>query len=333
MNNCGVCKSAITQGVQCSSCKESLHHKCGGTSEENYKKLKLELRSTWRCSRCKSSNITVGVQDLSTIMEDIKKIQMDLSSFKALHEDIKLLRDEVQGIQKSVNSCHLDVATFNNKIANLENRLKKVEKLEEEVLQLRQEVRSMTDDSNKKDQWARLQNLEIRGIPEKKGENLITLISNIASLGNMKLGERDMEFATRVAPKGSDSTGKSKPKSVIVKLTNRNLKNQLLQAIKDRKGISSTELGFTGTPQNVYVGDHLTSMNKHLFYRARLLAKQKGYQFVWTKNCLIHARRNTTSAPIIISKEADLKKMDREPPATGPNRADAEDPQPSKASR
>lgn len=261
-------------------------------------------------------------------MADIRRIQSDLSSFKTLHEDIKILREEVQGVQNSVESCHMDVAAFGKRINTLEKRLEKVENLETEVTYLRKEVRIFADELNKRDQWARLQNLEIKGIPHRNDENLMNIIKKISNVNNINISESDVEFVTRVATNGNrpDMT-----KPIILKLTNRSLKNQFLQAVKARKGLTTADIGFAGTPKNIYVNDHLTKVNKNLFFRARVLAKERGFQYVWLKNCLIFARRNSTSPPIIISKEEDLKKMEVQRNFSPLPGSDAGDPRPSQS--
>ncbi|KAL0849946.1 hypothetical protein ABMA28_011869 [Loxostege sticticalis] len=99
-----------------------------------------------------------------------------------------------------------------------------------------------------------------------------------------------------------------KNKNIIVNFNNRYLKENFVACARAHKSISAIELGF-GSESKIFVNDHLTIENKILLNKAKKEAKDRGYSFVWVKNCKILLRKNPTSPIKVIKSDLDLKKL------------------------
>lgn len=91
-------------------------------------------------------------------------------------------------------------------------------------------------------------------------------------------------------------------------LHNRYLRDDFITAAKKYKALSTSDLGLNGNTK-IFVNDHLTVENKQLLNKAKLLAREKDFAYVWVKNCVIFTKKNVTSPTHVIKSEKDLKKI------------------------
>lgn len=90
------------------------------------------------------------------------------------------------------------------------------------------------ENHSKNEQWVRRSNIQINGVPQKKGENLIQLIKILAEKANFPLStDTDIDFITRVATKNDSND--SRPKPIILKLQARYKKDDFLTSLRKLK--------------------------------------------------------------------------------------------------
>ncbi|CAH2095044.1 unnamed protein product [Euphydryas editha] len=106
----------------------------------------------------------------------------------------------------------------------------------------------------------------------------------------------------------SKSQENKKPKPIVVKFLCRWKKDDFLAQVKKLK-LKCSDIGFSSNDNFIYFNDHLTSKNKVLLQSVKKSAKEKGYRYVWVKNCCIMVRRNDTSPVLHIINVNDLKKI------------------------
>ncbi|CAH2215767.1 jg6620 [Pararge aegeria aegeria] len=83
----------------------------------------------------------------------------------------------------------------------------------------------------KNEQWVRRSNIQINGIPKRKDENLVNVITNLAKKSGYKLDPaRNIDFVTRIAVK--NDVDNSYPKPIIIKLLSRYKKDDLLSCLR-----------------------------------------------------------------------------------------------------
>lgn len=64
-----------------------------------------------------------------------------------------------------------------------------------------------------------------------------------------------------------------------------------------------------GLKDNVYFVDNLTALNKKLLWLAKSAAKEKSYEFVWTKEGKVYVRKEAGAKAVRTECEEDLNKL------------------------
>lgn len=225
------------------------------------------------------------------MIEELKKIILP-----ELISDITDLRKSIKGLESSHNKLLEDFTSYKNK--NNVN-LTKIQDTEAEIMELRAQI-------NKQQQYARMKNLEIAGLPEIPNESLTEAVIKIAGHAGVQISSNDIKFANRVQPMRKNT---GKPKTVIVKLRNRGTKDKILSGLRKTKGISTADVGHGGESRQIYVHEHLTPVNKMLLYKAKERATQLSYKFVWIRDCHIFLRKDEKKPLISVNSLKDLEKI------------------------
>lgn len=151
-------------------------------------------------------------------------------------------------------------------------------------------------------------NIQINGVPQKNGENLINVIKLLAEKCNYHLcPDTDVDFVTRVASK--NDIDKTKPKPIILKMQARYKKDDFLTSLRKLGSIRARDIGFPGVQSQIYVNDHLSTRNKVLLREAKRKTKEQGYRYCWVRNCTIMVRKTDISPVLHISSDECLKKI------------------------
>lgn len=275
------------------------------------------------------SDFTLAISEL---MNDIKtNIKSDLASItlsiSELRDGLNAAKTEYNGIadcikdminkQLLITSELSDIKTSleftMNKQTELENKVKKIDDnsrisqtMETELAELRLNIQELKHEIQQHDQWERVLNLEINGVPETKNEDLLDITIKIAKYAEVDLQPEDIAHTTRIKPRQNNS---GHPKSIIVKLKNRLHKDNILANIRKKRGLSTLDISMVGESRRIFVNEHLTVANKILHKKCREIAKSKSYQYVWIKNCKLFVKKNENSPVIYIKNELDLCKI------------------------
>ncbi|KAL4703123.1 hypothetical protein ACJJTC_000182 [Scirpophaga incertulas] len=156
------------------------------------------------------------------------------------------------------------------------------------------------------EQRARLNNLEIFGVPERKSEDLLLITSQIASAVGVTITAQDVEFATRLPTRAKNS---GLPKTVIIKFKTVQLRDSLLSAARKKRGLTTADINIPGDVRSIYVNEHLTPRNKTLLKLTRAKCKELGFQNVWTRNTKIYVRKHVKSPAIRIFNFEQIDKL------------------------
>ncbi|KAL0902479.1 hypothetical protein ABMA27_000337 [Loxostege sticticalis] len=191
---------------------------------------------------------------------------------------------------------------YSVRLASVESKLPDVTRIQETVTSTQDVLTRFKNDFLAKEQWARLNNVEIKGIPLKKGENLFSIVELISRVVNYAVPKSQINYISRIP------VHDSKEKSIIVCFINRYIKEEFVAAARALKSISLQDLGFTG-PGRVFINDHLTPEHKKLLTKTKSVLKAKDYRYIWVKYGKIHVRKSDMSHVVIINTENDLNKL------------------------
>lgn len=149
------------------------------------------------------------------------------------------------------------------------------------------------------EQYSRSNNVEIRGVPSTQGEDCAAIVQMIGEVSECPVAPSDLDIVHRVPAKSGE-------KNIIARFLCREKKNDFLRKAR-RARLRANQIGFPETFKTpVFINDHLTADNKRLFGKALALKKEKGWQFLWTDNCHILARKTSDSRTYRISSDSDL---------------------------
>lgn len=240
---------------------------------------------------------------LSEMRASLATITKQLAPLASLIEDVKTIKQDISNLKSSVEYVHEASNELSATVKSLETRISEVEEHTNLINSLKLDLDKFKDDHQNKEQWARANNVEVKGIPLKKTENLYNIIEQISNVIKCPIRKEDINYIARVPNPQSDTQ-----KSIIVALNNRYKKEEFVTAARSYKELPVSRLGYTEAG-NVYINDHLTLFNKGLLKKAKDLSKVKNFKYVWVKHCKIMVRKSDTSPTFLIKSEKDLLKI------------------------
>lgn len=150
------------------------------------------------------------------------------------------------------------------------------------------------------EQYSRMNNVEIKGVPVTEKEDCAAILKTVGEAIQCPVLPTDLDVVHRVPTKSAG-------KNIIARFCCREKKNEFVRKARKAR-LSTNQIGFSsenGSP--VFVNDHLTVDNKKLFAQALALKKEHNWEFLWTDNCQIKARKTGDSKVYRIASESDLR--------------------------
>lgn len=316
MFSCPICNYNHSDGVRCSKCAVSYCFPCADITESHYRKLGPARKAAFQCASCKMNPSQVtgtspgGTSPASTATLDLvlQELRSAIYGINVRHEqlpsivqDIKNMKQNLQNLEATMSGIKQDVARNTLRLTEVENKINVLEnRLHSDYLQLQAEVTKLSNEININDQMLRLNNIEIKGIPQIKNENLFEVVSKIGNLIGQQINKSDINFVTR-------AISKTKPKPIIVGFVLRYKKQDFVASAKSHTpGLTAENLGFTNATSRIFINDHLSKANKQLFTKAKKIAMEQNFKYVWVQNSQILTRKNDISPILNIKSESDL---------------------------
>ncbi|KAL4707118.1 hypothetical protein ACJJTC_011444 [Scirpophaga incertulas] len=294
---CASCLTEARDMAQCSICMKCFDFNCAGITESGFRKLG-DRKITWKCPNCKSGSslrpTTTGspsIQvlqnpDSEMIMTEIRKLSQQITALSTLAQDIKSIKEDIQQLKNSVEYAHRRSVNMNHRRSVMNQRIADLE-----------------DFIKQKDQADRLNNAEVKGIPFKESENLFDVVSKLGAAIGCNVAKTEINYVVRV-PTRIDP----KKKNIIISFNNRYHKENFVACSRSHKNLSIADIGFD-SDSKIFINDHLTLENKKLLNKAKQIARDHGYSYIWVKNCKIFLRKDQTSPIKYVKSELDLKKL------------------------
>lgn len=228
-----------------------------------------------------------------TTIKEVAKLLAELSAKVDAHNNG--LKNEMQEINQAVQFMN---SHFEELKKTLETLRKDNATLKKDNAALREGLDAARSEIIDLKQYSRQQNLEIKGLPLKKDEDLTNSIILFAEKFAVPLSPDELDVVHRVPSKD-----KTKP-NVVVKCRSRSTRNRILQVVKKKK-ITPADFGFEGDGI-IYVNEHLCPENKVLLGKAISKKREKNWKFVWFSNGKVLARKAENSNVIHIRCENDV---------------------------
>ncbi|XP_045448732.1 uncharacterized protein LOC123657198 [Melitaea cinxia] len=247
-----------------------------------------------------SSAMSTELSKISTLLSDINNniVKLKAENIK-INNSITLFNNRLNEFEKSLNFSSDRLDEFDTRIKSLESGTKTSVDCEGKISVLENKILNM-------EQQARDCNIEISNLPERRSENLLSILECLGNEIKHPIRSTDIVAIHRV-PHGDQKD--RRPKNIVVKFTSKLKRDNVLAACRTMKGLDSARLSVSGSPNSVYINEHLTLHYKLLFRRCREVAKQCDYKYVWIKHGTILARKSDTSPVIAIKTSADISKF------------------------
>ncbi|CAK1544543.1 unnamed protein product [Leptosia nina] len=323
---CPKCRKQVSDSVLCSQCDEMLHYGCAGVTETSYRKMGPEKRGAWRCLNCRQSASQLcpspeNCISITELMKELKEFRNDFNTFSA---DLQSVKADMEKSIQAIQTLSAKWGDFETRLSNVEDRISSVEQklsslttVQDDLSTANRTIDDLRNVIDVQDQFSRLNNVEINGIPSRTGENLLELVNNIFSVVGLTLDTTDIDSVHRVRPfvKKNEEVGQNegrktvRPPAIVIRFTRRRRKDELLAAARARRGLSTVDIRLDGPSLPIFLNEHLTPSNKLLLRQARSLKQQFNYSHLWVRDCKILIRKNDKSPIFTIKNERDLGKI------------------------
>lgn len=251
---------------------------------------------------------------------DISKEGLQSILSNLLDEKLQPFTDKLDKVCKEMSDLRSSVEHINHQFDMLKNKLENQEKatkevklensfLKAEVLRLSGVVKSHADNLNNIEQYLRRDYLEIHGIPENSFvvEDTTSLVLQVGNLMNLELEKEDISICHRLPAKKKST---SQPRSIIVKFTRRQVREDFYRAKGQLKFKNTGDLGLTHVNHNkIFINESLSPSNQELFYKARKFKRDFGFKHVWTNSGKIYLRKDSDFDAHVIRSQDDLDKL------------------------
>ena len=121
-----------------------------------------------------------------------------------------------------------------------------------------QDLRTAIAQVDNMEQHIRKHNLEIHGIPETTGEDIVENVVKLGKVVNMHISPAEIDICHRMGPRNSSS-----PKRIIPRFKSHKKKTELYKARKHLKSVTLNQ-HFHAT-NKVYINENLTYSRRKLF--------------------------------------------------------------------
>lgn len=265
-----------------------------------------EHRAEYADSALPSSLVTTD----AVCREILKEVCQHRAETKSMREELDSLKTSVEA---RLGDCEMRLTTLEIKYSESQSSQHPAcESMEVETL--RSTVEQLKIELNNRDQEAFSNDIEITGIPEEQGGSAEHLVNIVATKLGISCDQQDVVFVQRMGSRRAppSSAGAPRHRSLIVRLARKQTRDAFLQGARTRRPHLTTDgmgLAATATHTRIYINERLSKRNKMLFYKARELARSRGFKYVWVRDGQILLRCETGKRPFRVQTEEDLKKL------------------------
>lgn len=334
---CAKCAQVIQadgKHLVCANCRSAYHlgKLCAGVCDSTFTTMGTAKREKWVCRSCRSKDsqgdpstppcssspetgfLMTQLASVNVKLEALLSLKVSVDSLQTLPaklDELLLLKPTVEELKSTVKDLQASVDFFSAQYDSLlklatSNELA-VKTLQHEISGLQATVRSQATEisriqaeQNDSEQYSRLPNLELHGLPYSSDENLITYIAELASKLSIdnSFHPSDIHEIHRLPAKRDGIP------PVLVRFSSVKMKETWMAKRGTLRLLSQK-----GCLPKLYFNDNLTRTNKELFWQARQKGKVQGYKFVWVKRAKIFAKKSENSELVRINQLADIDKI------------------------
>lgn len=212
-------------------------------------------------------------------------------------EQFNELKEQIKEVQSSQSFINAQFEDLKDAVNNLELRVKRVESVTPDLMVLTKRVEEL-------EQRSRMNNIEVRGLPESPKENCILASCRIGDVLGIENPKMSVIAAHRVP-----SLNKNVPKPLIIRLDSNSAREKWLSAFRKNKSLTAHDIATSFPKSRVFLNEHLSPHNRKLLADTKKEAKLHGFKYVWTRDAKIFVRREDGGKISRIRNEEDIKNI------------------------
>ncbi|CAG4958223.1 unnamed protein product [Colias eurytheme] len=261
-NKCKSCGKfyASADGVKCNKCNVTYHHLCHKLSPD------ARTNKHWICKSCKPKLCRPVDCERSRDDGDDDFQDTEQRESLSLVQEIKLLRTELSSFRQEMTRLSALVNEFGSRLDGIEERVTQLEefpasiqtqqKHNEALICTVEELKRQLNDS---EQEKLLNDVEISGISESSGENVMHIVVALAQKVGVTISANDIVVAERRGARRAAEEGSvARARPIVVRLTRRSMRDELLHAARVRRGADTAGTGIGGPTKRFYINERLT---------------------------------------------------------------------------
>ncbi|CAN7999519.1 unnamed protein product [Ixodes pacificus] len=302
---------------------------CSGVAESTFQVMGTKKKEKWRCRSCRAkdgressapdkvssqldiANLSAQFAEVNEKLDQLLSLKDKVDSLLGLPaqvNDLLTLKTTFEEMKATVNelktSVEFNSGQYDQLLVEMTTSKKEINDLKAEMTQLKNVVSEnaacishLQVELNDAEQYNRLPNLEIHGMPVSTNEDLKKSVFDLADkLSIPSFQPSDVVAVHRLPSK------KDKIPPILVRFSSSAAREIWMKA---RSGLR--ELAQARTLPQLYFNENLTQINRNLFWKARTRGKEKRFKYVWVRNGKIFAKRQDEATPVRISCEHDLE--------------------------
>lgn len=215
----------------------------------------------------------------------------------------RFLMTEIKVIKSTVIDTKKDMEGIRKDFEGIKEKQTILEKYSEETKESLRELQSRNDELNRKvndlEQYSRMENLVISGIPREENENVRQTIVKLVKKLNVNLENNEISTCHRLSNQGMAG--------IVARINNRDKKMEMIRKSREKK-LNAKDMGWE-EDQNIYVSNQLTGFTMGILKAAKKLRSENKLEFVWEKEGKVYVRKNETSPAIRITDCEQLEEI------------------------
>ncbi|XP_059056171.1 uncharacterized protein LOC131850041 [Achroia grisella] len=222
----------------------------------------------------KFASLQTAIQEVITQNNDIKE---SISFISKQYEDMK---DRVHSLESERKADHRHIQELEEKIDSLERTLYSTK-------------------------------IEVRNIPQKQGESkedLCNLLMQTTDVIESPIQRQDIKDIYRTGKKDGMLP-------IVVELASSIIKDSIIKKARiynnknTQNKLNTSHLKLKGQIKPLYISERLTPKTQHIYYLARMFAKENGFKYCWTSFGKVFLRLNDGKQHVLIRNESDLTSL------------------------
>lgn len=271
----------------------------------------MPCRVSSRSSEGLITAITIAManSNVKTRSNSVTEMTVISDKLDKLFSEMQYFREETKSLGVSINSTHEKIEELSiyvkGQLADDVNKcVGEVDKLKQENINLKKEVVDLKQELSAVQQYSRANCVDIQGVPESAGENILEIVRLVARAIRFTLGDEMVDAVHRL--RGSD--GSSRPRGIILKFVRRLDCDEFLRLARVKKVFSASELGVV-SESKVFINQSMTQENRLIMAAARSAVRDGHFKFVWFRSGKVLVRSDTGQPAIHITSRDHLRTL------------------------